>query len=269
MNEMILSKKYNVTFLRSNSYRHFHWKFAICDGDRVIITTENWKWNKRGYIVEFESKKIADFLKSVLDHDRIYSTHVKKFGEVKSKIKTLKHGERINFESKVAVFVLPDCNPIFQEIESAKRRVLIQAPYMDFEWFGNDKPLLNAIVNASKRAEVRIILSDEATKQMLDELAEIEGLNLKARTMKGLHGKLIIVDDTAIVTSANLNKYGLKLNREVGVIIYSKDVADFLADKFDEDWSAERKDYTAYLIASVILLMLAIALTHYFINRYR
>lgn len=268
INEMLLSEKFNVTFLRSKSFKHFHWKFAVCDGCKIIITTENWKWNKRGYIVEFKSGKVADFLKSVLNHDKIYSTDVNRFSEAKTKIKVLKHGESVHFRSKVGVFVLPDCNPIFDLIKSAKRRLLIQAPYMGFEWFGDERPLLDAIVNASKRVKVRIILSDrdEATRQILEDLAEIKDLNLEVKTMDNLHGKLIVVDDVAIIASANLNKYGLKLNREVGVIIYSKDVADFLASRFDEDWNGKKKD-VSYLVPSVVLLLVAIVITHTLIRR--
>ena len=268
MNEMIVAKRYNVTFLKSSSYRHFHWKFAIADGDKVVITTENWKWNKRGYIVEFESDKIANFLKSVLNHDKIYATEVGKFGKPKRSFKALKNGDELKFNSRVEVFVLPDCNPIFKTINSAKRRLLIQAPYMDFDWFWKDKPLLDAVINASKHADVRIILSSDeiATKRFLEDLAEVENLNLKVKTMDNLHGKMIVADDVAVITSANLNKYGLKLNREVGVVIYDKKVADFLAEKFDEDWGTKRGE-NYYLIAAMIVLTTALILTHALIRR--
>ena len=269
MNEMVLAKKDNVTFLKSDSFKHFHWKFAIADGDRVIITTENWKWNKRGYIVEFKSERIADMLKSALEHDKIYATELSKFGKSKQKVKVLKRGDELSFNAKVEVFVLPDYNPIFKIINSAENRLLIQAPYMDFEWFGNSSPLLDAIINASKRAEVRIILSDKdtATKQTLEELAKLEGLNLKVKTMENLHGKMIVADDVCLITSANLNKYGLKLNREVGVVIYSEDVADFLAEKFEEDWSGEKQNGIPYLILAIALLSIAVASTYVLMKR--
>jgi len=268
MNEMIVAERYNVTFLKPSSYRHFHWKFAIADGDKVVITTENWKWNKRGYIVELKSGKIANFLKSVLNHDKIYKTDVGEFGKPKRSFKVLNGGDELNFNSRVEVFVLPDCNPILKTIDSARKRLLIQAPYMDFDWFWKDRPLLDAIINASKHAEVRIILSKEdmATKQFLEDLAEAENLNLKVRTMENLHGKMIVADDVAVITSANLNKYGLKLNREVGVVIYDSKVADFLAKKFDEDWGSKKQE-NGYLIFAAIVLTTALILTHAFIKR--
>ncbi len=267
INEMILSG--NVHFLKSSSYRHFHWKFAIADEDKVVITTENWKWNKRGYIVEFESDKIANFLKSVLNHDRIYETEIVEFGKPMHNFKTLKKGDELRFNAKVEVFVLPDRNPIFNLISSAKRRVIIQAPYMDFEWFWNDRPLLDAITNASKHAEVRIILSEDeiATKQFLEDLAKAENLNLKVKTTENLHGKMIVVDDVALITSANLNKYGLKLNREVGIIVYDAKVADFLTKKFEEDWGGKKQE-NSYLILTAIALAIALILVHAFIRRH-
>jgi len=84
-----------------------HWKFAVCDGSKIIITTRK-LWNK---IVEFRSKKVADLLKSVLDHDKIYYIDVNEFCEAKTKIKVLRHDKSIHFKTKISIFILPDYNP--------------------------------------------------------------------------------------------------------------------------------------------------------------
>ncbi len=251
-----LNEKFlNATFLKSRSYKHFHWKFAVADGSKVIITTENWNFDKRGYIVEFESEKIAKYLLSVLDHDKRYRCSVKSFSKPRLSVKSLSAGKIAKFESQVEVFVLPDRNPVLEFMMSAKRRLLIQAPYMGVEW----EPLLNTIENVSKRVETKIILdeNDVKTKEFLEKLAKSKNLKLEVRTMRHLHGKMIVADDVVLITSANLNEYGLKLNREVGIKIYDKKIADFLADSFDEDWNSdEGNSYHLLVVATVLALSL-------------
>ncbi len=254
-NEMTLPG--DVHFLRSNSYRHFHWKFAVADGDRVVITTENWNFNKRGYIVEFKSEKIAKYLLSVLDHDRRYEYDVKKFSKPRHSFKSFKTGKIVKFESQVEVFVLPDCNPVLKVMRSAKKRLLIQAPYLGVEW----KPLLKTIENVSKHVRTKIILNDDETKEFLEKLARSKDLKLEVRKMESLHGKMIVADDVALITSANLNEYGLERNREVGILIYDKKVADFLANSFEEDWSSGRGN-VCHLLVAVTVLAVALLLAH-------
>jgi phosphatidylserine/phosphatidylglycerophosphate/cardiolipin synthase-like enzyme len=72
---------------------------------------------------------------------------------------------------------------------------------------------------------------------------------------------MVVSDDKCMLTSANFNKYGLKLNREVGVVIYSKEASDFLADQFMEDWRAEGFG-AIYAIPAIILLAFAIFIAY-------
>jgi len=240
----------NVHFLKG-SYEHFHWKFALA-GDLVVITTENWGWNKRGYIVEFKSHKVASFLRSVIEHDSRYESTPKRFRKFK-RWKGLDGGRSFRFNSKVKVFVLPDRDPIPNIVRSAKRRLLLEAPYIGLR--GN--PLLEAI---PKGVDVKVLVSDENSRIALKDFARIRGLNLSVRTMRGLHGKMIVADDVVIITSANLNEYGLKRNREIGVIIYDKRIADELSKIFEKDWNGDND--TIYLIPATILLIAALALAN-------
>ncbi|MEM1578707.1 MAG: phospholipase D-like domain-containing protein, partial [Archaeoglobaceae archaeon] len=59
-----------------------------------------------------------------------------------------------------------------------------------------------------------------------------EGIEVKK--VQNLHGKAIVVDDKVLITSANMNMYGLKLNREIGVIIESAEVANFIIDDIEK-----------------------------------
>ncbi len=240
-----------VHFLDSNSYKNFHYKFAIVDGRKVIITTENWKTSNRGYMVELESEKIAKMLLDVINSDRKYTSPTSSHGKI-SDLKGFKKsgisGKEVEFEGEVEVFVLPDYNPIFGFISSSKEELLIEVPYMDLTWFGTDK-LLDLIENACKNgSKVRILLDSKYSKErneklisFLNELARKKGYDLEAKliALKGfesLHGKMIYSDGNCVITSANFNEYGFKLNREVGIIIKDKKACEFLRNQFYEDW---------------------------------
>jgi hypothetical protein len=266
--EIEIARKVRVHFLKSDSFKNFHYKFAIVDDRKVIITTENWKWDKRGYIVEFESKKAVNLLKEVLKHDLLYESNMGKTGEIKG----LGNSGVVNefrFSGEVEVFILPDYNPIFDTTAKAKRRLYIQAPYLDFRWF-NGTPLLDAILQAARNgADVKILLGskynaerNQKTAEFLNEIAKQENLRIEAKLIKlgdfkSLHAKMIVADNESIITSANFNKYGLKLNREVGVVIYSKEASNFLAEKFVEDWNGKSFE-VSYAIPVAILLAFAL-----------
>ncbi|RLI78443.1 hypothetical protein DRP05_07335 [Archaeoglobales archaeon] len=266
--EIEIAKNHNVHFLNSKSYKNFHYKFGVC-GDKVVITTENWVWSNRGYIVEFESKKVSELLKKVLEHDKIYNAKPGNVDGVKG-VERFENGKESNFEGYIEVFVIPDRNPIFEVISNAENRLYISTPYMDFKWY-NGTPLLDSIKKAAKTAEVKILLDSKYNKDknintinFLNRIAKAEKLNIEAKLieLKGfdsLHGKLIIADNKVVITSANFNMYGFKLNREVGIVIYSKEVADFLAEQFMDDFSEKQTklDYIE-LLPSLILLLAAL-----------
>jgi len=260
----------NVHFLESKSIKNFHYKFAVIDDEKVVITTENWKWNKRGYIVEFESKNASSLLKNVLRHDLIYEDKAGKTGSIKGD-EGSSGGIESQFQGRIQVFVLPDCNPIFDLISSADERLYIQVPYINFEWF-NGTPLLDSIVHAAKNgADVKILLDgkynverNEKTMDFINKLAKKRNLGIEVRMMKNmpLHAKMVVSDDKSLITSSNFNKYGLKLNREIGVIIYSQDVSDFLSEQFIKDWGENNSHNLVYVIPAVFILSISIAVTY-------
>jgi hypothetical protein len=271
--EIEIAKDLKVHFLNSNSLKNFHYKFAIIDGRIVIITTENWKWNKRGYIVEFESERIADFLEDVLRHDLRYEGKAGNVGGISGN-GFGGSGREFKFDARIEVFVLPDTNPIFGVISNASERLYIQVPYLDFQWF-DGMPLLDSILSAAKNGtEVKILLDgkhaerNQKTVEFINEIGRRKNLNMEAKIMEAmpLHAKMVVADDISIITSANFNRYGLKLNREVGIIIYSKDVSDFLAEQFIEDWSGKSINLI-YAIPAILLISLSIAVTYKVMKR--
>ncbi|MCS7143892.1 MAG: phospholipase D-like domain-containing protein [Archaeoglobaceae archaeon] len=213
----------------SGSYRHFHYKFGV-KGDKVIITTENWIFSKKGYIVEFESNSFANALNSLLDYDRRFLIQNKSCsGNAVSK--SLEKGKSLEFEANATLLILPDCNPVIDFIESANKRLYIIAPYMGFDWF-DDKGLLYAIRKAKENgAKVKIVLSKEYSE---DEANILQNEGFEVKKISNLHGKVIVADDRVLITSANMNMNGLKLNREIGIVLESSEVAEFIISDLEE-----------------------------------
>ena len=266
---------FSVYFLSSPAYRNFHYKFAVIDGSKVVITTENWKWDKRGYVVVFESRKVAEYLKEVIRNDMQFriepETALDYTWKGKPRVKLDGPRKSLKFAAEVKVFVLPDYNPVFDFMTSATKRLYIEAPYMDFEWFegfeveNSDSPLLESILRAARSgADVVIVLSDSERNrevaEFLESIAEKEGLEIQVSlTDLKLHGKAVVADDRLLITSANLNKYGLKLNREVGIIINSKEASDFVAEVIKKDASGIVENGGTPLIPLIAFIALVVA----------
>jgi len=267
--EILLSRKYQVYFLEG-PYRNFHYKYAVLSNDRVVITTENWKWDNRGIIVEFTGSKSADLLRELFQYDLKFRSQPSGVSDLKGDYREGK-GRWVEFEGSVTLHIMPDSNPIFDFIENSEGFLYISAPYMSFEWFTPDSPLLNAILNASKRGvDVRVMLNDyEKSREVAEFLNTIS--NVTAKTVRSpefdeLHGKYMVTEGRVLVTSANLNKYGLKLNREIALIIESKKAERFMKDVFERDWERRVEIYPAI---SLSLLGVALLLGFYFLKRFK
>ncbi|WP_202318924.1 phospholipase D-like domain-containing protein [Archaeoglobus neptunius] len=218
-----------AVFLSSSSYRHFHYKFAI-RGDRVVITTENWQFTNKGYIVEFESKNVSTALHNLLKNDERYAGKNPEYCS-EWRYRKGEGGRALNFRANLTLFILPDCNPVLDFISSAKNRLYIIAPYMNLKWY-SDHGILNAIKKAKVNgSRVRIFLDERYADDKTLKILKEEGVDITL--LKNLHGKAVVSDDRVLITSANMNMFGLKLNREIGIIISSKKVSDFVVNDIE------------------------------------
>lgn len=264
--EMRLAGKYRFHFLEG-SYRNFHYKFAVL-GSKVVITTENWKWDNRGVIVEFESEKAAELLEKVFQNDLKYRSEPGSVSDIKGDYREGK-GRELKFAGRVEVHVMPDSNPVFEFMENSSSFLYIAAPYISFEWFDDSSPLLNAILNASRKGvEVRVMLADyERNRKVVDflnSLPNVEARMIRSPEFDELHAKYIVTDGNVLITSANFNKYGLKLNREIAVIVESDEMSEFMKEVFERDWEGRAEVSPAL---SLILLGLALLAGFYLLRR--
>jgi phosphatidylserine/phosphatidylglycerophosphate/cardiolipin synthase-like enzyme len=141
-------------------------------------------------------------------------------------------------------------------IKGAKKFVYAEQLYIYRDWgtYADPKPnpFLEAVINASRSGcEVKILLDskygkehNEETIEYINAIAAYEGLNLEAKLIDndaiGLnktHNKGVIVDRSEVlISSINWNEYSPTNNREAGLIIENKDVAEFYTDVFLYDW---------------------------------
>ncbi len=226
----------NVHFLKSKSYRCFHYKFAV-NGSKVVVTTENWRFTKKGYIVEFKSKSISKALMNLLKNDLRYETMIKPSKcEFWKEVRVTEKGKEIEFKANITLYILPDYNPIFDFISSAERRLYIEAPYISFKWYKNESELFKAIeIAKNSGAEVLVVLDSRYKKK--SDLNHLNDLGVKTLFVRGIHGKVVVADNRVLITSANLNLYGLKLNREIALIIESEKVADFIVGNIKKEFN--------------------------------
>ncbi len=267
--EILMSKKYEVYYLKG-SYRNFHYKYAVLNDDRVVITTENWKWDNRGVIVEYRGNKSAELLRELFQYDLNFRSEPSGVSDLKGDYREGK-GRWMEFEGNVTLHIMPDSNPVFDFIESSQKFLYISAPYMSFDWFTSDSPLLNAILNASKRGvKVKVMLNDyernAKTVELLNSIPNVTAKIVKSPEFDELHGKYMITESKILVTSANLNKYGLKLNREIAVVIESNEAGRFMKEIFEGDWKRKEEIYP---VISLSLLGVALLLGFYFLKRFR
>lgn len=81
---------------------------------------------------------------------------------------------------------------------------------------------------------------ETAMKENLDLQASM--LWVKENELRLLHNKGMVVDRTqSLISSINWVENSLKNNREVGIIVTSKKVADYYQNLFEHDWQYSRK----------------------------
>ncbi len=138
-------------------------------------------------------------------------------------------------------------NVTLTEINSASQQIDIAM--FEFRFYENEENkvrlLAEALVNAAARGvKVRVLLdqsdwnpkirkNNEPTINFLRE----NGVEAKFDSeKKTLHAKLLIIDDSVIVGSTNLGFHALERNSEAGVLIKSKEVADYYRTYFEQLW---------------------------------
>ncbi len=245
-------------------YDYLHSKYAVIDGNKVIVTSENWTessfTSNRGWGAVIESEGYAEYMESVFESDFSGTYDIVKFEDLYPKEKKGSYGKYIpsktEFESYNAT-VTPVLSPDFSYdamrdfMQSAEIRLYSEQLEVEYEWIdGEDNPIQWMI---SSEADSRLLIdvtfdSDEDADEkdgygIRDTLKEYDSVAVRTSLMDNmLHNKGIIADDRVWIGSVNWSDTSLNGNREVAVIVDSKEIADLYAEYFITDWGTESAD---------------------------
>ncbi|MBX3270640.1 MAG: cardiolipin synthase [Sandaracinaceae bacterium] len=133
----------------------------------------------------------------------------------------------------------------FTSIAAAVRRVELTTPY-----FVPDETMLSALMSAALGGVDVTVLVPEggdapfvaaAARSYYPELLEAGVKIYEHRDPPVLHAKTLVVDDLAVIGTANTDTRSFRLNFEVVVAIHDPRVADALSQKLREDLERSRR----------------------------
>ena len=254
-------------------YSYVHAKYCIIDNKTVIVTSENWVMNNlncktvtnpekgegnRGWGIIVESMDYAGYMTEVFqnDYDPTYGDVISFEDRLPgTKAATLTYEKPTNkydtktYTTTVTPVMSPDSSwdAMIYYIDSATTRVYteqqsITTSYLDVS---TESPFKHLADQAEKSLDVRFILN--STYNTADIEAQVLSINenthVKAATMTKpyLHNKGLISDDTVLVSSINWTDTSFTKNREMCVVIHSKDVTNFFAGAYTGDFERNYK----------------------------
>jgi len=115
---------------------------------------------------------------------------------------------------------------VLRALVSSRRRVWIASPYVSLE-------LIDTLPRVD---DGRVLVSEQSLEIGIVDAMRRAGYEV--RILKGLHAKMYVADDVAIVGSMNFTLWGLYTNYEVAVISYSgEELFDEVVKAFETLWS--------------------------------
>jgi len=211
----------------SSSYEITHQKTITVDDEKSIIMTFNllpdyFSQTRDFGIITTDKKEIAE-IKGVFESDWNYLPAVV---SVKSLV-----WSPINSRQK-----------ILELINSAKESLDIYNEELQ------DEECINALINAGKRGvKVRVISAKierygEDLNAKARQILNNNGVVARCGTSLYIHAKMVLVDrrrDNAVafIGSENLSEVSLDRNRELGILVYERDILDKLYNVFQSDWT--------------------------------
>ncbi|AIZ56613.1 cardiolipin synthase [Candidatus Methanoplasma termitum] len=244
-------------------YAYFHNKYAVIDGKKVIVTSENWtagnlseNCSNRGWGAAIESGELSEYMRDVF-----FSDMNLEFGDVRPLLQcypglkpyagTLTYSapeqcEIMRYEAKVMPIISPDYSLTAMRyfIENAGSRVYSEQMDLgsSFCTIDDRSPVGWLSAAAERGVDARFIL--DASAKSRDEIINMinSTTGTKAISIAGkeefslIHNKGVIIDDKVWVGSVNWTESSFQNNREFAVVIDSPEVTDFFAGLFIDDW---------------------------------
>ncbi|MBO4763336.1 MAG: PKD domain-containing protein, partial [Candidatus Methanomethylophilaceae archaeon] len=242
-----------------------HAKYAVVDGKTAIVTSENWTtdnlngkirdgtysadYGNRGWGAVIESAGFASYMTSVFMDD-LNGPDTRDFSAVYPKATADKNlnykapsgGSFKTYSAKVSPMLSPDNSRATEDYWMSKStsRLYVQQQNIGYsyqDWTEKTSPLFTMNSRASSGVDARLIINDNNTSSLISKMNS--GSLIKAADMSSpyVHNKGLVCDDVAIVSSVNWTSNSFNNNREAGVVIQSKSVADYFAGVFEKDFA--------------------------------
>ena len=97
--------------------------------------------------------------------------------------------------------------------DSVERRLWVASPYI-----GSWKAVRKILGSVWQKVDVRL-LTDKDSGILAQDTIEHFAAHRPVRSLEGLHAKLYIVDDSVLLTSANLTETAFTRRHEVGLVL--------------------------------------------------
>jgi len=246
-----------------------HAKYCIIDDTTVIITSENWTKNNlngitvtdptkgagnRGWGAIIESHEYAEYMLNVFHNDsKTDYGDVSDFSELTPGLKP----ETVTYTSPTAVYptntynttITPGLSPDnsfdteIYYITKATDRICSEQQSLtkSFVNYGEKSPLKYLSQKASIGVDVKFIVSSNVNSSIVDEINATSKIKTAQMSDPYVHNKGLICDDEVIVASVNWTEESFYKDRESLVVIHSKDVANYYAEAFENDFKRNYK----------------------------
>lgn len=259
----------NYSGADSGRYNYVHAKYAVIDGETVVLTSENWTQDNlngsltasneiysgdngnRGWGAVVESRPYAELMLDIFMND--FSTEYgdvidfdEKYPEANTytlgDYKPVESASFPSYQAEVTPVMSPDssADAIEYYISEADERVYVEQQSFTYDIMADDSPIRYMSLRAAAGVECRFILSGgistDDPEKVVQEINSSTQISAATMDKPYVHNKGIISDDVAIVNSINWTSSSIDMNRESGVAIYSADIADYFADAFDRDF---------------------------------
>ena len=141
-------------------------------------------------------------------------------------------------EGQLEIVTTPTFDWLSEKAKDSQLRMLIGSPYVNNGLLG----VTNVVSAQVNRVLVtRTDLRDFAARASnLDSLCALARDGVTIKSLNNLHAKVYVLDDTALVTSANATFAGMGRNLECGLATKDKQVSDQLADSLLKGFGARR-----------------------------
>ncbi len=215
-------------------YRFVHSKYIIRDGKEVLISTENFvksamvPCGNRGYGVIIRNLRFAQYLSKIFMDDIKNVSDVERYKGEYQNVSPVMHGKfelrkpifrSINLTAKINLVLSPDNSvEMFDEFVQSQRKVDVEALYLKGYPYSKVKNITDRIL---------------VEKSYGSDMKEFYG---RDKNISSLHAKLMIGTTAVFLGSMNFANTSLFDNREVSVIIRSRQAVNFFEKVFDYDW---------------------------------